>query len=143
MMTRAAILIAATLLAGVAHAEDLQPSGTAGNWPSGPSAGDLRPVATFSIAVETCALFMRDRAAYPMLHINWAMGFLEALNFSALSKGEDTRQIFLPATELDSLLVNYCRLHPDDHMSFAVVSLYRQMPIIPGSQSAFQRRPRN
>jgi hypothetical protein len=80
-------------------------------------------------------LFMHDRPAYPMLHINWAMGYLEALNFSALTHGEDTRQIFLPSTELDRLLVNYCRLHPDDEVAFGVVKLYEQMPIIPGSQA--------
>lgn len=133
------IVIAALLPPGVAEAQELPPSAMQLQ----PSANDLRPVATFSIAVENCALFMRDRAAYPMLHVNWSMGFLEALNFSALTNGEDARQIFLPSTELDRLLVNYCGLHPDDHMSFAVVSLYRQMPIVTGSQSEFQRRPRN
>ena len=132
-MTRLAALVAAVLAC----------KGTAGAQELTPSEADARPVARFVIAAETCALFMQRRHNFPMFNIQWAMGYLEALNFAALRDGDDARQVFLPSVELERRLIVYCTQHPDDDLSFGVLKLYAQMPVIPGSQKEFQARPRN
>jgi hypothetical protein len=95
----------------------------------------------FHPGMATCAWYLAPpQRRYPMFGVNWAMGYLEALSFTDFVAGDDTRETFIEAAELDHLLTVYCSLHPQDDVGFGVQQLYRNRPLVPGSQEAYQQR---
>jgi hypothetical protein len=128
-MTRLA-LVAWLAFCGVAQAEPISmPQALTGMDPK-----------DFHTVLATCERYMRDRDRAPMLIVSWAMGYLEALNFGRLLGGDDEREILIQPAEIDHWLVTYCKQQPQDSVGFGVQQLYRNRPLVPGSQADFQRR---
>ena len=95
---------------------------------------NLHPVAL------TCELFLRKRATEARLLITWAQGYMAGLNMGRLIQGDDARNTRLQPADIDHLTAVYCEQHPQDRYGFAVQNMYRDRPLVPGSQAEFQRR---
>jgi hypothetical protein len=80
---------------------------------------------------------------------NFALGFKGGLNMSRLFSGQDVRDIgsrfgnpdAIKLGTLTATMVTYCQQHPQDGYAFGVTwQIYRNRPLVPGSQEAWQRR---
>jgi hypothetical protein len=68
---------------------------------------------------------------------------MSGLNFARVSTGLDAREIkSIPDAYIDETMIAYCQLHPQDDYAFGVTfQIYRQRPLVPGSQAKYQQRP--
>jgi hypothetical protein len=99
-----------------------------------------------------CAQYLEVRRNDPQadkLFWSYALGLMGGLNMGRLISGQDVRAVGsrngLPEAvrfgTLTATMVQYCELHPADGYGFGIVwRIYRNLPLVPGSQQDWQRR---
>jgi hypothetical protein len=79
----------------------------------------------------------------------FGLGLMGGLNMSRLLSGLDVRNVdareyvagAITFGTLTATMVTYCQLHPEDGYAFGITwQVYRQRPLVPGSQERWQQR---
>ena len=128
-------LVAVVLLfaPGVARADDGPP----------PPPRHLEPDVSRTHTVPmSCRTYLDGQPGNAIYFTSWAFGYMAGLNFSRLLGGQDERDIWvIHAPDIDHLTTVYCEQHPQDGYEFAIINLYRNLPLMPGTAEAFKHRP--
>jgi hypothetical protein len=139
----ATALLAGLLAAGSALAQQCPPPATPTAQPATalPSRGN--EIGNKNVNLN-CELALSIRVTQAGDLVAWAQGYMAGLNFGRLIAGQDTRDIWhLLPPQIDHLTKVYCEQHPKDPYDFAIRSLYRDLPIVEGTQAEYQRRQRS
>ncbi len=137
MLFRTFTLLAALLAAGAALAQQCPPPPTPTLAPAQHEVGSHSENLNCEIAVRIHPTRAGDL-------VTWAQGYITGLNWGRLIAGDDARDVMhIQPPEIDHLTQVYCQQHPQDQFSFAVDQLFRNLPLVDGSQAAYQRRPRS
>jgi hypothetical protein len=99
-----------------------------------------------------CSQYLQVRRYDPHLDKNFwnfALGLMGGLNMGRLLSGLDVRDVgsragipgAITLGTLTATMVAYCEQHPQDSYAFGVTwQIFRNRPLVPGSQQDWQRR---
>jgi hypothetical protein len=126
------------------------PAALAAPMPSPPPASSAEPEDVVDRGIDggtSCSYYLEHRRTNPNLDkiaLAWGLGMMSGLNTARLLSGLDSRSADNSAAThaaITAAMIQYCELHPEDAYSFGITwQVYRNRPLIPGSQEAWQRR---